>query len=166
VLLFTGDGKGKTTGALGLGLRAFGRGLRVCVIQFIKSRKDTGEARAARRLGKRFQMFPMGRGYVMKRGGTARDRVLAARALELARRKMHECDVLILDEVNCAVAAGLVPVEDVLDLIQARPPMLHVVLTGRGARPSLVRAADTVTNMVKVKHPYNGGMKAVPGVEY
>lgn len=165
VLIFTGDGKGKTTAALGLGLRAFGRGLRVCVVQFIKSRTDTGEMSAARALGERFQIFPMGRGFVVKQGGTEQDRDMAADALDLARREMHECDVLVLDEVNCAVKAGLLAVDDVLALLETRPKALHVVLTGRDAHPRLIDAADTATEMNKIRHAHDSGTKAVPGIE-
>jgi len=166
VLLFTGDGKGKTTAALGMGLRAFGHGSNVCVIQFIKSRHDTGEVKAAKHLGGRFEVIPMGRGFVVRNGGTAEDRSRAADALELARTKMHRCDVLILDEINCAVKKGLLSVSDVLSLVEARPPSLHIILTGRDAHPGLVQAADTVTDMVKLKHAYDAGAEALPGVEY
>ena len=108
----------------------------------------------------------MGCGFVKEKGGTAEDRAAAAEAMELARTKMHQCDVLILDEVNNAVKEGLVTVEAVLDLLGAKPPGLHVVLTGRDAHQSLVAAADTATDMVKLKHAYDGGTKAVPGIEY
>ncbi len=166
VLLFTGDGKGKTTAALGMGLRAFGHGRKVCVIQFIKSREDTGEVKAAEQLGGRFEVLPMGRGFVVRNGGTAEDRSRAADALKLARTRMHQCDVLILDEINCAVKKSLLSVSDVLSLIEARPPSLHIILTGRDAHPDLVEVADTVTNMVKLKHAHDAGTEALPGVEY
>jgi len=165
VLIFTGDGKGKTTAALGLGLRAFGRGLGVCVVQFIKSRRDTGEVNAARALGARFQIFPMGRGFVTKQGGTEPDRAMAAEALGLARRKMSECDVLVLDEINCSVKAGLLAVDDVLALLETRPKALHVVLTGRGAHPRLIAAADTVTEINSIRHAHDSGTPAAPGIE-
>ncbi len=165
VLLFTGDGKGKTTAALGLGLRALGRGLRVCVVQFIKSRRDTGEIQAAAAFGNRFEILPAGRGFVKGQGGEPEDRALARAALELARHKMHECDLLVLDEVNCAVKAGLLEVDDVLALLRQKPAALHVVLTGRDALPQLVAAADTATDMRNLKHAYDNGSQAMPGVE-
>lgn len=166
VLLFTGDGKGKTTAALGLGLRAFGHGLSVCVVQFIKNKRDTGEVKAAKLLGERFSVFPMGRGFVMSKGGTAADRARAAEALELARRKTKECDVLVLDEINSAVKEELLDVRDVLSLIEGRPRNLHVILTGRDAHPDLVRAADTVTSMTNIKHGHDDGISAAPGIEH
>jgi cob(I)alamin adenosyltransferase len=166
VLVFTGEGKGKTTAALGLGLRAWGHGLRVCVVQFIKSRTDTGEVKAAEALGERFEVLPAGAGFVRQQGGTPEDRARAAEALELARAKMAACDVLVLDEINGAVKLGLIPVESVLALIQDRPGELHLVLTGRDAAASIIDAADTVTNMAAVKHDCDAGGEAGLGIEF
>ncbi len=166
VIVFTGEGKGKTTAALGLGLRALGQGLKVCVIQFIKARKDTGEVGMALRLGVDFEIFPMGAGFVTKPGGSEKDRALAAEALELAWEKMRACDVLVLDEINCAIKAGLIRVHDVLSLIEHRPAGVHLVLTGRGAPAELVSVADTVTEMMNIKHAGEGGARAEKGIEY
>ena len=166
VLVFTGEGKGKTTAALGLCLRAYGHGLRVCVVQFIKSRTDTGEVKAAEALGGRFEVLPVGAGFVRQQGGTPEDRARAADALELARTKMAECDVLVLDEVNGAVKLGLIPAESVVGLIQDKPDGLHLVLTGRDAARSVVDAADTVTDMTAVKHAFDSGEGAGRGIEF
>jgi len=166
VLLFTGDGKGKTTAALGLGLRAYGRGLRVCVVQFIKNRTDTGEVLAGEMLGDRFEILPAGAGFVREPGGTPEDRARAAEALGLARAKMTECDVLVLDEVNVAVDLGLIAADAVLDLIGSRPAAVHVVLTGRNAPAELTAAADTVTDMAAIKHPFGEGRPADAAIDF
>jgi cob(I)alamin adenosyltransferase len=166
VLVLTGEGKGKTTAALGLGLRAYGHGLRVCVIQFIKERANTGEVKAAEALGDGFEVLPAGAGFVRQQGGTPEDRERAAGALELARGKMTVCDVLVLDEINGAVKIGLIPVENVLALIHDRPGELHLVLTGRDAAQSVIDAADTVTDMAAVKHDFDAGGEAGLGIEF
>lgn len=165
VIVHTGDGKGKTTAALGLGLRAYGQGMSVCVVQFIKSKTDTGECRAISGLGERFQVHPMGRGFVMKPGGTPEDRAAAEKALAFARSKMAECDLLILDEINCAVNLKLIEEQDVVEIVRSRPSKLHIVLTGRSAPASLIELADTVTEMKNIKHAGDAGLPAVPGIE-
>lgn len=166
VLVFTGDGKGKTTAALGLALRAHGHGLRVCIIQFIKSRTDIGEVMAVEALGPGIELFPMGAGFVRQEGGTPADRARAAEALELARAKMSECDVLVLDEINGAVKLKLISVDDLLSLVKDKPRELHIVLTGRDAHPFLIDAADTVTDMTSVKHAYDAGVTAQRGIDF
>ncbi|MFW6158263.1 MAG: cob(I)yrinic acid a,c-diamide adenosyltransferase [Planctomycetota bacterium] len=166
ILLFTGDGKGKTSAALGLGLRALGHDLRVSVIQFIKSRRDVGEVEAAQRLGDRFEILPCGRGFVTEPGGTPEDRAAARAGLELAREKAADCDVLILDEVHEAIRLGLFDAGDVLGLLRGKPAGLHVVLTGRGAPDELIDAADTVTEMANVKHAFDAGTDAAEGIEF
>jgi len=166
ILVFTGDGKGKTTAALGLAFRAAGHGLRACVIQFIKARKDTGEMKAAERLGGNLEIIPMGAGFVTTPGGTESDRARAREALERAWEKMRDCDLLVLDEIHCAIEAGLVGLADVLDLLEHRPPGLHVVLTGRNAPQELVDLADTATNMTNLRHAGEHGTPAVRGIEF
>ncbi|MFH1732953.1 MAG: cob(I)yrinic acid a,c-diamide adenosyltransferase [Planctomycetota bacterium] len=166
VLVFTGDGKGKTAAALGLALRAHGHGLRVCIIQFIKSRTDVGEVMAAQALGPGLELFPMGAGFVRQEGGTPADRARAAEALDLARARMSECDVLVLDEINGAVKLKLIAVDDLLALIRGKPEELHVILTGRDAHPLVIEAADTVTDMTSVKHAYDAGVTAQRGIDF
>ena len=166
MLVLTGEGKGKTTAALGLGLRAYGHGLRVCVIQFIKERADAGEVKAAEALGDRFEVLPAGAGFVRQQGGTPEDRNRAAGALELARGKMKACDVLVLDEINGAVKLGLIPAASVVELIQHKPDELHMVLTGRDADPAVIDAADTVTDVVSIKHAFDAGGRAGRGIEW
>jgi cob(I)alamin adenosyltransferase len=164
VHVYTGDGKGKTTAALGLIVRAVGAGLRVRVVQFIKSR-EYSEIRALERLGVTVSQF--GRGCFIIGEPTAEDRRVAAEGLDAIRRLMREedLDLLVLDEINVALKLGLIDVEQVVDLVRTKPAGLELVLTGRGAPPELVNAADLVTEMVKVKHYYDEGVLARDGIE-
>ncbi len=168
VIVHTGNGKGKTTAALGLALRATGQGLRVLMLQFIKSGRDYGELRSARHVPG-LEIVPMGRGFVKTNPHPrAEDRALARATYEAAREKLRSglYDMVILDEINYAVQFGLLDVEEVLDLLRARPPHVHLVLTGRNARPEVIEAADLVTEMREVKHPFRKGIKAQPGIEF
>ncbi len=171
VIVFTGDGKGKTTAALGVALRAAGHKMYVSLIQFIKSASATGEARAVERLAPEIEFVSMGKGFVNCCGGSApleEHRKAAAEALALARQRMFSgaWDVLILDEINTAVSLGLVKAADVLDLVKSKPPKLHLILTGRDARPEFTAAADMVTEMRSLKHPFDSGMPARKGIDF
>lgn len=169
-LAFTGDGKGKTTAALRLALRAVGHGYRVRMIQFIKGTWRYGELVAAKRLAPYLEILPRGKGFV----GIMADRLPRSVHAEAARAALDEAkasmgqplDMLILDEVFNAVLLGLLPEEDVRALIAAKPPSLHLVLTGRGAPPGLLERCDPVTEMRLVKHPFNLGEKALRGIEF
>jgi len=168
VQLYTGDGKGKTTAAFGLALRAAGHGRRVLILQFMKGSERYGEVLAARRLaGVAVEQY--GRDDFVRRGApTAEDRRLAAAGMARARQAVAsgDYDLVILDELNVAVAYGLVPEDDVLALIKGKAAALELVLTGREAPPALIEAADLVTEMKEIKHPYQRGVKAREGVEY
>lgn len=169
VIVHTGDGKGKTTAALGLALRAVGQGLTVSMIQFIKGSWKYGELEAPKFLPG-FEIKPMGRGFVGI-GGKApdpEDVKLALETFEAGKNIVNSGtrDVVILDEVNCAVSLGLVPVEAVLELIAKKPPEVHLILTGRGASREVIDAADLVTEMREIKHPYKTGVKAQKGIEF
>ena len=173
VVVLTGDGKGKTTAALGMALRAVGQGLRVRVIQFVKGGWRSGELAAAERLAPDLEITQTGRGFTLEglgRKDVAREEhVLAAReALRLAREILTSgsYQMLILDEVLYALRDGLIPLGDLLSLIAAKPAGVHLVLTGRGAPPEVVDAADLVTAMHEVKHPYGDGIVAQRGMEY
>jgi cob(I)alamin adenosyltransferase len=171
VIIFTGDGKGKTSAALGIALRAVGHRMYVSVVQFIKSSSITGEARAAERLAPELEFVSLGKGFVSCCGDTtplAEHKKRAAEALGLARQRMLSgaWDVLILDEINTAVALGLVDVADVLALVRSKPPKLHLILTGRNAHPDLVAVADMVTEMRSIKHPYDNGVPAQKGIDF
>lgn len=178
VHVLTGPGRGKTTSALGLALRAYGAGASVAVVGFVKSPKaalKTGELAAARRLGDRFKIIPAGAGYVRLSGDTKksfscpRRHARAARgALELARKlaASGRVDVLVLDEVFCALAAGLLAREELEEFVRSRPDGVELVLTGRGAPAWMRRHADYWTDMRCVKHPFSRGQRARRGIEY
>ncbi len=168
VQVYTGNGKGKTTAALGLALRAVGHGMKVYVIQFMKGSIDYGELAGARRLAPELEVVQMGREcFVNKKSPSAEDVELARRGLELARDVIAAGghDVVILDEINCAVDFNLVPVEDVLELVRSRPDGMELVLTGRGASEEIIEAADLVTEMREVKHYYAAGVDGRVGIE-
>jgi cob(I)alamin adenosyltransferase len=173
VIVFTGNGKGKTTAAMGLALRASGNGMRVRVIQFIKGEWKTGEVEAAKALAPMFEIVRAGLGFTIERLRDPRiemnAHVAAGQAgLEEARRAITagEFAVVVLDEILGAIKAELVTREQVLGLIAEKPPMLHLVLTGRDAPPEIIAAADLVTEMRLIKHPYEAGIIAQRGVEF
>jgi cob(I)alamin adenosyltransferase len=169
VIVHTGNGKGKTTAALGLALRAVGQGLKVSMIQFIKGSWKYGELRAPEFLPG-FEIHPMGRGFVDlgSKQPHPEDVALARETFDAAREKVLSgaYDMVILDEANYAVAYGLLDVESVLGLIREKPPQVHLVLTGRDARPEVIEAADLVTEMREVKHAFRKGVKAQKGIEF
>lgn len=171
VIVYTGGGKGKTTAALGLALRASGYGRKICMIQFIKGSWHYGEMDSARMLGPNFEMVAAGRGFVGIIDDTSprSEHEAAARsALDEARRRVNSgaYDLVILDEVNYAVGLGLVGIEDVLDVVRGRPARLDMVLTGNGAHEELVGEADLVTEMREIKHPFKSGVKAKKGIDF
>ena len=173
VIVYTGNGKGKTTAALGLALRAAGNGFRVLVIQFIKGRWKTGESESVKALAPNLELVRMGKGFTIERLRDKRipmeehERAAAdafARAGEVVREGAY--DMVVLDELLGSIKAGLVSLDDVLQLIRDKPPTLHLVMTGRGAPPALVDAADLVTEMNLVKHPFQQGIPAQRGIEF
>jgi cob(I)alamin adenosyltransferase len=169
VHVFTGEGKGKTTAAVGLAWCAIGRGLKVFMVQFLKAPDTSGEHFAAKAFEPMFTIKPMGRkGFIRGRGGDPLDKSLAARALGEARTAMlsGDYDMVILDEINVAVNLGLVPIEDVLDFMDARPDGVEIVFTGRDAHPDVIERADSVLEMKKIKHPFDQGVAARKGIEY
>lgn len=170
ILVNTGDGKGKTTAALGMGLRAWGQGLRVLVLQFIKGGWKYGELKAVQRLGPNFEMRQMGGGFIQGPDDKSLDehRYAAQEALKAARTEIasNKFDLIILDEVLYAIHYGLVALDDVLALLAQKPEDLHLVLTGRNAPPEIVERADLVTEMREIKHPYTRGIPAQKGIEF
>jgi cob(I)alamin adenosyltransferase len=170
VICYTGDGKGKTTAAVGLAVRAVGAGLRVRMLQFIKGEWKPAELKGLALLGDRFSMEQLGLGFVTykPRLPYERHRQAAHAAWEQAKREMQSGaqDVLILDEINNAFRFGLLPTADVLEALRGRPRELHVVLTGRGAPPEILDIADLVTEMRAVKHPYEHGIPAQYGIDF
>jgi cob(I)alamin adenosyltransferase len=170
VLINTGPGKGKTTAAMGTALRAVGNGLRVLMLQFLKGSWHYGELDAVEAFGSNFVMKQMGRGFV-KIGGAETDpedvkMVEAAWEEACAAILSGEWDMVILDEINYAIGYGMLDAAKVVEALKIRPAMVHVILTGRNAHPSLVEVADTVTEMREVKHAYQKGILAQRGIEY
>lgn len=170
ILINTGAGKGKTTAALGTAMRAAGNGMRVLVLQFLKGSWHYGELDAAELLGPNFVMKQMGRGFV-KVGGAETDPE-DIRMVEEAWREASaailsgEWDMVVLDEINYAIGYGMIDPAKVVETLKQKPEMVHVILTGRNAHPSLVEIADTVTEMRQVKHAYEKGVVAQRGIEY
>lgn len=167
VIVNTGNGKGKTTAALGLLLRAWGRGMRVCMLQFIKTTTGNyGENRAARKLG--IELVPLGKGFTWLSKDIEQDKALARRCWAMAKEKLYSghYDVVILDELTYALNYGWLPIGEVLEALRGRPEGVHVVITGREAPSELVGFADLVTEMREIKHPFKQGVKAQPGIEF
>ena len=167
VQVYTGNGKGKTTAALGLAFRALGRGLRVCFFQFVKGSGVYGEHLLAEKLAPLMTMIRYGRpGWVNTKNTTA-DRQTAQEALEQARQLLvsGDYDLVILDEINVAIAYGLIDVEQALELIRLKPERVELVLTGRNAHEQVIEAADLVTEMRDIKHYYRAGVPARTGIE-
>ena len=169
ILVHTGPGKGKTTAALGLGLRAVGNGLRVLMVQFIKGSWHYGELDAVESFGEKFEIRPMGKGFLKLGGEPAPEHIEAAEeAWKFSREAIFSgrYDMIILDEINYTVSYGLLPVEKVTEALGEKPEELHLILTGRNAPPEIVELADLVTEMREVKHPYQKGIDAQQGIEY
>jgi cob(I)alamin adenosyltransferase len=167
VQVYTGTGKGKTTAALGLALRAVGRGLKVCVFQFIKGGGPYGEHLVAAKLAPLLTITQSGRPGWVNPQDIGEDRRLAQAAFEQAKVLLTsgEYDLLVLDEINGAVGFGLIDVEQVLELIRLRPVGVELVLTGRNAHERVIEAADLVTEMREIKHYYKAGVPARIGIE-
>lgn len=171
VIVYTGRGKGKTTAALGIVLRAVGHGYKVGMIQFIKGEWYYGELTSSKRLEPEFEMIAAGKGFVgiIDDDHPIEDHQKAAlQALALAREKLasRAYDVMILDEINYAVKLNLISEQDVLDLIRSRPEKTTLVLTGNYAPEKVIEAADLVTEMKEIKHPYQSGIKAKKGIDF
>ena len=170
VIVNTGHGKGKTTAALGLGMRAWGQGFKVLVVQFIKGNWKYGELKTAEKMGSNFVIRHMGEGFVKNCAADdqAEHQRSAAEAFQMAKTEIlsGQWDMVILDEINYAIQFGLVSLEKVLELLEAKPPHLHLVLTGRDAASAIINKADLVTEMKEIKHPYRKGIQAQKGIEF
>jgi cob(I)alamin adenosyltransferase len=168
LIVNTGPGKGKSTAAFGLILRALGHGWRIGVVQFIKGAWSTGERRALDAFGDQISWHSMGEGFTWETQDKARDIAAATRAFEKARELMADESIrlLVLDELNIALRYDYLPLAAVVAVLQARRPDLHIVVTGRNAKPELIEAADLVTEMTLVKHHFAAGVKAQEGIEF
>ncbi len=171
LIVYTGPGKGKTTCALGTAFRAVGQGLRVLMVQFIKGSWHYGELDAAKMLGDdKMEILMMGRGFV-KVGGADTDPEdirLCEEAWSFALTKIQseQYDLVVLDEINYVISYHMLDATKVVAALAARPERVHVICTGRNAHPALVEAADLVTEMREVKHPYTKGILAQRGIDY
>ncbi|MCQ8241297.1 cob(I)yrinic acid a,c-diamide adenosyltransferase [Rhizosaccharibacter radicis] len=168
LIVHTGPGKGKTTAAFGLLLRAVGRGRRAGVVQFIKGAWDTGERAALRRFDDLVEWHTMGEGFTWETQDRVRDVTACERAWAVAAAMLRRDDLslVVLDELNIALRYNYLPEDEVLRALAARPAMQHVVVTGRNARPALVDAADLVTEMGATKHHFAAGVRAQEGIEF
>jgi cob(I)alamin adenosyltransferase len=168
LVLNTGNGKGKSSSGFGMVARALGHGMRVGIVQFIKGAIPTGEERFFRRFPDEVVFHVMGEGYTWETQDRGRDIAKAQAAWEKARELLQDASIglVLLDELNIALKSRYLDMAVVLEDLAARPPHQHVVVTGRGAPPELIAAADTVTDMALVKHAYAAGVKAQPGIEW
>ena len=171
VVVITGHGKGKTTSALGIALRAAGHNMRVCIIEFMKGDMYSGEIDGIKRLSPNVELHLTGKGFCGIRGNPypfSEHRANAQHAMKLVKEKMNSgnYDILILDEINNAVKLKLVDLPQVLELIEDRPPLMHLVLTGRDAHPGIMEKAHTVTEMKEIRHAYRQGIEPQKGIDY
>ncbi len=171
LIVYTGDGKGKTTAALGMIIRAVGYGWKISIMQFIKGSWKYGEMDGLKRLEPEVELNIMGEGFVGiidddKSYEEHREAALKAYHLALDKIKSNEFNLVILDELNVAVSLGLITPDELKELVKQRPEKLHLVLTGRSANSWLIENADLVTEMKEIKHPYQKGIMAQKGVDF
>ena len=168
LIVNTGDGKGKTTAALGLAFRALGSGFKVFMVQYIKGKWKTGEKKLADRLAPEMEIRPMGDGFTWNTKDPAQDIATTLEIWEVSKEAINsgKYDLVILDEINVVMKLGYLDPGPVVEFLKARDPRQHVVLTGRGAPPAIIEAADLVSEVVPIKHPYKSGIKAQRGIEF
>jgi cob(I)alamin adenosyltransferase len=168
IIVFTGEGKGKTTAALGTSLRACGHGMKVLIVQFIKASKDVGEVKVSNRLGPNYKIVPMGHGFIWNKENENKHKKKALEAWEFVKRKINsrEYDVIVLDEFTHVLNLEFVSLQEALEILINKPKELHIIITGRKAPKKLIDIADLVTEMKSVKHPYDKGIKAQKGIEF
>lgn len=171
VIVYTGNGKGKTTASLGVALRAIGHGLRVCMVQFIKGEWHYGELNSIKKLEPDFELIVAGKGFIgiIDDDHDFEEHVRAARtALDIVEQKisLDTFDIIILDEINYAVHLGVLQLADVMKIIENRPKHLSLILTGNHACEEIISLADLVTEMKEIKHPYKKGIKAKRGIDF
>jgi cob(I)alamin adenosyltransferase len=171
VVVLTGYGKGKTSSALGMVVRACGHGMKVCMIQFMKGDIFTGEWEAVKKIDCDVEIVPTGMGFCGIQGNPYPHPVhrdAAQRALALAKERVNsgKYDLIVLDEINNAIHLNLVDIEQVVDIVRNKPPLLHLVLTGRDAAPEVIELADTVSEVREITHAYRKGIEPQPGVDF
>jgi cob(I)alamin adenosyltransferase len=171
IVVITGGGKGKTTSALGIALRACGHNMKVCIIQFMKGDLYAGEWDGVKKMNCQVEIIPTGKGFCGIQGNPYpfkehRENAQDAIRLTLQKIESGQYDVLILDEINNALHLRLVDLEQVLEIIRRKPPLMHLVLTGRDAHPQVIELADTVSEITEIKHAYRKGIEPQPGIDY
>lgn len=171
VVVLTGHGKGKTSSALGMVVRACGHGMKICMIQFMKGDLFTGEWEAVKKIDCDVEIVATGMGFCGIQGNPyshSQHREAAQRALAMAKERIcsEKYDLIVLDEINNAVHLNLVDLEQALDLIRSKPPLLHLVLTGRDATPEVISLADTVSEVREISHAYRKGIEPQPGIDF
>lgn len=171
VIVYTGNGKGKTTAALGMALRAVGYNHKICIIQFIKGSWPYGEMKSIKRLEPEVELIITGKGFVgiIDDKSPKEDHIMVAKeALQISKDKIktENFDIVILDEINYAVNLGLIDIKEVIELIKSKPEKLNLVLTGNHAKQEIIELADLVTEMKEIKHPFKSGIKAKKGIDF
>ena len=173
LIVHTGKGKGKSTAAFGLVMRALGRGFPIGVVQFVKGKWETGERAVLEKFPDLVTMRTMGEGFTWDTQDRQRDIAAARQAWAVAKEMIAACRgpdpayrMILLDELNIVLRYGYLDIDEVVDVLANRPPDLHVIVTGRNAKEPLIEAADLVTEMTMVKHPFRAGVKAQPGIEF
>ncbi len=173
LIVHTGKGKGKSTAAFGLAVRALGNGMRVGVVQYVKGKWETGERHVLEKFPEQVEIRTMGEGFTWDTQDRARDIRAAQAAWQASKEMIEACrggnpkyDMVILDELNIVLRYSYLPLEEVIEVLANKPADLHVVVTGRNAKPELIEIADLVTEMTQIKHPFRGGVKAQVGIEF
>ncbi len=168
IVVFTGEGKGKTTAALGLAMRALGHEYRVGMVQFIKGPWKSGELISAKRFEDLMDIYTLGRGFLLDAEDIEKDKEAAKKAWEFAKDIIikSKYDIVILDELTYLIKYKMVEEDEVIDFLIKKPDKLHIVITGRDASSRLIDVADMVTEMKEIKHPLNGGIKCQKGIEF
>lgn len=173
LMVHTGKGKGKSTAAFGLVMRAIGNGFRIGIVQFVKGAWQTGERPVLEMFPDQVEIRAMGEGFTWNTQDRARDIAAAEaawaeakRMIEAARKDPPDFDLLVFDELNIVLRYDYLDLHEVVGVLKNRPPKLHIVVTGRNAKPELIEAADLVTEMTEVKHPFQAGVKAQKGIEF
>jgi len=173
LIVHTGKGKGKSTAAFGLALRALGNGLKVGVVQFVKGKWLTGERNVLERFPDQIELRVSGEGFTWETQDRGRDIRAAEAGWAIAKEMIEACrgtnpryDMIVLDELNIVLRYDYLPIAEVVEVLHNRPADLHVVVTGRNAKPELIEAADLVTEMTQIKHPFRAGVKAQKGIEF
>ena len=168
LIVHTGKGKGKSSAAMGMVVRAIGHGMKVGVVQFIKGAMMTGEKAVFDAFPEQVEFKPMGEGFTWDTQDRARDIAVTRAAWEEVKRMIADpsYDMVLADELNIALRYDYLPLDEVLAVLEARPAMKHVIVTGRNAPEALIEAADLVTEMTQVKHPFRSGVKAQKGIEF